>query len=109
MQTVNLIQGSKEWHLHRANHFNASDAPAMMGVSKYKTRDQLLHEMATGLTQEVDANTQKLFDNGHKFEALARPDSTITSLYNSLKLSLFSCKNDILISLIKSSYILGSL
>lgn len=73
MQTVNLIQNSPEWHAHRANHFNASDAPAMMGVSKYKTRDQLLHEIATGLTKEVDANTQKLFDDGHKFEALARP------------------------------------
>lgn len=73
MQVVNLIQGSTEWHAHRRNHFNASDAPAMMGVSPYKTRDQLLHEMATGLTKEVDAGTQKRFDDGHKFEALARP------------------------------------
>jgi putative phage-type endonuclease len=73
MQTVNLVQGSKEWHAHRAKYFNASDAPAMMGVSKYKTRDQLLHEIKTGLTKEVDAGTQRLFDDGHKFEALARP------------------------------------
>lgn len=73
MQTVNLIQGSPEWHAHRRNHFNASDAPAMMGVSPYKTRDQLLHEMATGITKEVDAGTQKRFDDGHRFEALARP------------------------------------
>lgn len=73
MQVVNLTQCSPEWHAHRRNHFNASDAPAMMGVSPYKTRDQLLHEMATGLTKEVDAATQKRFDDGHKFEALARP------------------------------------
>lgn len=73
MQVVNLVQGSPEWHAHRRNHFNASDAPAMMGVSPYKTRDQLLHELATGLTKEVDAGTQKRFDDGHKFEALARP------------------------------------
>lgn len=72
MQVVNLIQGSPEWHAHRRNHFNASDAPAMLGVSKYTTRDQLLHQYATGLTKEVDAGTQKLFDDGHKFEALAR-------------------------------------
>lgn len=73
MQVVNLVQGSPEWHAHRRNHFNASDAPAMMGVSPYKTRDQLLHEMATGITKEVDAGTQKRFDDGHRFEALARP------------------------------------
>lgn len=69
----NLVQGSKEWHAHRAKYLNASETPAMLGESKYKTRDQLLHEMATGLTKDVDAGTQRVFDNGHKFEALARP------------------------------------
>lgn len=73
MITHNLIQGSPEWHEHRATHFNASDAPAMMGVSPYKTRNQLLHEMATGIFQEVDAATQRRFDDGHRFETLARP------------------------------------
>lgn len=73
MNIVNLLQGSKEWLEHRKNFYNASDAPAMLGESKYTTRDQLLHEKATGITKEVDAGTQKAFDNGHKFEALARP------------------------------------
>ena len=73
METLNLVQGSPEWHVHRSTHFNASDAPAMLGVSAYKTRTQLLHEMATGQVPEVDAATQKRFDYGHKFEALARP------------------------------------
>jgi len=73
MEILNLQQGSKEWHAHRATHFNASDAPAMMGESPYKTRSELLHERATGITKEVDAGTQKRFDDGHKFEALARP------------------------------------
>lgn len=73
MQIHNLVQGSAEWHAYRANHFNASDAPAMMGVSPYKTRSQLLHELATGSDKEVDAATQRLFDDGHRFEALARP------------------------------------
>lgn len=68
-----LVQGSSQWHAHRAKYLNASETPAMLGESKYKTRDQLLHEMATGLTKEVDAGTQRAFDNGHKFEALARP------------------------------------
>jgi putative phage-type endonuclease len=68
-----LIQGSQQWLAHRRAHFNASDAPAMMGCSPYKTRTQFLHEMHTGLVPEVDAATQRRFDDGHRFEALARP------------------------------------
>ena len=73
MITHNLIQGSQEWHAYRAAHDNASDAPAMMGCSAYKTREQLLAERATGITPEVDSATQRRFDAGHRFEALARP------------------------------------
>lgn len=73
MQLVSLVQGSPEWHAHRAKHFNASDAPAMMGCSSYKSRSELIKELATGLTGEVDAATQRRFDDGHRFEALARP------------------------------------
>ena len=73
MKTVDLIQGSPEWHAHRRAHWNASDAPAMMGASPYKTRAQLLRELATGIVPEVDAATQARFDAGHRFEALARP------------------------------------
>lgn len=73
MQIVNVQQGSPKWHAHRLNHFNASDAPAMMACSPYKTRAELVREVATGLTAEVDAATQKLFDDGHRTEALARP------------------------------------
>ena len=73
MQIVNLPQGSPEWLAHRAKHLNASDAPAMMGCSPYKTRSQLLKEIATGLSADVDAATQRRFDDGHRFEALARP------------------------------------
>lgn len=73
MITHNLVQGTAAWHSYRAAHDNASDAPAMMGVSSYKTRDQLIAERATGIVPEVDAATQRLFDSGHRFEALARP------------------------------------
>ena len=66
-------QGSAGWHTHRASHFNASDCAAMLGQSSYKTRSQLLHEKATGLTPEVDAQTQARFDRGHEYEAIARP------------------------------------
>ena len=73
MQLVNLVQGSAEWHAHRRNHFNASDAPAMMGCSAYKKRSELVKELATGIVPEVDAATQRRFNDGHQFEALARP------------------------------------
>jgi putative phage-type endonuclease len=73
MQILELTQGSPEWLAHRAKHFNASDAPAMMGVSPYKTRAELLREMHTGVVGDVDIATQKRFDNGHRAEALARP------------------------------------
>lgn len=73
MQIHELIQGTPAWHAYRAEHFNASDAPAMMGCSAYKTRTQLLHEAHTGMTPDVDASTQRRFDDGHRFEALARP------------------------------------
>ncbi|MCY0910902.1 YqaJ viral recombinase family protein [Massilia antarctica] len=68
-----LTQGSPEWLAYRATHRNASDAPAMMGVSPYKTRNQLLYEVCTGMVADVDAGTQARFDDGHRFEALARP------------------------------------
>src|SRR3990167_1440653 len=73
MQTLNLIQGTPEWHKHRATHFNASDAPAMLGISRYKSRSQLIKELATGIVPEVDEATQRRFADGHRFEALARP------------------------------------
>lgn len=73
MITLNLIQGDAAWHAHRATHHNASDAPAMMGCSPYKTRTQLLDELAGKATTDIDAGLQKRFDDGHAFEALARP------------------------------------
>ncbi len=72
MKTVDLIQGTDSWIQHRAQHWNASDAPAMLGVSPYKSRAELLRERATGISQEFDAATQRRFDDGHRFEALAR-------------------------------------
>lgn len=73
MKTLKLTQGSPEWLAHRRTHFNASDAAAMMDCSPYKTRNQLLHELKTGLAAEVSAEGQRRFDDGHRFEALARP------------------------------------
>lgn len=66
-------QGSTEWHALRAEHFTASEAPAMLGVSKYQSRSDLLQQKKTGIAPDIDAATQRLFDNGHATEAMARP------------------------------------
>ena len=73
MKILNIIQGSPKWHAHRAAALNASDAPAMLGISKYKSRSQLIKERATGIIPDVDDATQRCFNDGHRFEALARP------------------------------------
>ncbi len=72
MIELDLVQGTPEWHAARAAHNCASEAPAMMGVGKYQTRTQLLHEKATGVKPEVDAGQQARFDRGHAAEAAAR-------------------------------------
>lgn len=69
---LSLVQGSDEWARHRATALNASDAPAMMGVSKYRSRAELIRERATGIVPDVDPATQRLFDRGHAAEAAAR-------------------------------------
>ena len=66
-------QGSPEWLALRATHYTASEAPAMMGVSPYQSRSELLRAKNTGLAAEVDAHTQRRFDDGHRAEAAARP------------------------------------
>ena len=73
MQKHNLTQGTPEWHAFRAAHFTASDAPAMLGISPYKTRAALLAEKATGIRPEPDAAALRRFAEGHRIEALARP------------------------------------
>jgi len=57
----------------RAKCFNASEAPAMMGVSAYMTRSDLLKQKATGIVPEIDAATHGRFAAGHEAEAKARP------------------------------------
>lgn len=45
----------------------------MMGASKYMTRNDLLRQKSTGISQDVDSGKQFLFDRGHAAEAAARP------------------------------------
>ena len=73
MITHNVQQGSPEWHALRKNHFTASEAPAMMGASKYISRNDLLNKKALNIEEEIAPATQKLFDRGHAAEDSIRP------------------------------------
>lgn len=73
MKTLDLIQGSEEWQAARAKYFTASEAPAMLGLSKYQSRQELLRQKATGHAPEISEQKQRLFDRGHEAEAAARP------------------------------------
>lgn len=71
---VNLKQGSPEWKAYRAQHFNASDAPAMMACTPNKSRGELVKELASGIEREFsDFVQERILDKGHEFEALCRP------------------------------------
>jgi predicted phage-related endonuclease len=77
MKIIDVPQGSALWHEHRRTHFNASDAPAMMGCSEHETRNQLLHRLwlqreGLPVPEPTDAE-QALFAEGHRAERLARP------------------------------------
>lgn len=73
MKIHNVTQGSPEWHALRARHLCASEAPAMMGISPYQSRGDLLRQKKLGITADVDAATQRRFDDGHAAEAAFRP------------------------------------
>ena len=51
MKLVRLKQRSKEWLDFRRNHVCASDSPIIMGMSNFKTVDQLLNEKVRGYEQ----------------------------------------------------------
>jgi predicted phage-related endonuclease len=69
-----LLQGSDAWHQFRLDHFGASEAAAMLGLSKKVTRSELLRMKHTGLAREFSDWVQKnILDHGHEVEALARP------------------------------------
>ncbi|CAI2797059.1 YqaJ viral recombinase family protein [Pseudomonas fluorescens group sp.] len=73
MKIHNVAQGSAEWLALRAQYRTASEAPAMMGASKYQSRTDLLIAKKTGITPDATPSQQFVFDKGHATEALARP------------------------------------
>lgn len=74
MQQHTLIQGTPEWKAHRAQHFNAADAAAMLGESPNESRQQLMHRLHTGMEREFGEFVEEnILADGHRTEALARP------------------------------------
>lgn len=71
-RTLTVEQGTEAWHAERARRFTASEAPCMMGASKYTSRTALLSQKHTGFMPAVSAQKQALFDRGHATEAAAR-------------------------------------
>lgn len=74
-QVHRLEQGSEAWKAHRntPGMINGSEIAAIMGLSSYVTRAEILRRKATGIEPEHDAATLARFAKGHKYEALARP------------------------------------
>lgn len=71
MKKLILEQGSQEWLDARLNHFCASEAAAMMGASKWQSRNQLM-AAKKGVKEEITPAKQAIFDKGHESERLAR-------------------------------------
>ncbi len=74
MKIHDLAQGSPEWHQFRLEHFGASEAAAMLGLSPNVSRTDLLHMKHTGTAKEFSDWVQaNILDHGHQVEAMARP------------------------------------
>lgn len=69
-----LVQGTEPWDQFRLEHDGASEAAAMLGLSKNTTRTELLAAKKSGSVKEFSDFVQKrILDRGHEVEALARP------------------------------------
>lgn len=68
MKIINLAQGSPEWLAFRREHIGASDAPVIMGLSPYRSIEQLYLDKTQGDEQKKTSAMQR----GNDLEPLAR-------------------------------------
>ena len=74
MDIINVVQGTPEWHAHRAAYHNASETPAARNHSPHTNRNELIRMKKTGDAKQFSEWAQKnIIDKGHLFEELARP------------------------------------
>ncbi len=72
-QIHNVSQGSQEWLNLRLTKRPASLIGAVMGLSPYTTRNEVLKIYATGIPAEINDFVQQfVFAEGHRVEPLAR-------------------------------------
>ena len=68
MRILSYGQGTPDWLAWRKGGLGASDAPVLMGVSPYTTREQLLAEKVTGERRETNFAMRR----GNRLEPTAR-------------------------------------
>jgi putative phage-type endonuclease len=75
MQTINLKQGTQEWHNWRKSRICSSDIAAVMGVSPYLTKRELYYEKKDCWPKGLGKKGNDfIFSKGHEFEAKARAE-----------------------------------
>lgn len=71
-QIIRYEQNTPEWEAWRKHTFGASDCAAMLGISPYKTRTQLMREKQ-GEPQKVTDFQRDIFAQGHAAEKAIMP------------------------------------
>ncbi|MEJ7685665.1 MAG: YqaJ viral recombinase family protein [Variovorax sp.] len=73
MEIHDLIQGESAWDQFRLDHFGASEAAAMLGLSRNVTRNELLRMKKTGIAKVFSDWVQEhVLDHGHSIEEKVR-------------------------------------
>ena len=79
MKFIDVLQGSTEWHELRRTKIGASNSPALLGISPYKTSSDIYREMVLGESGYVN----KAMKHGTDTESEAR------DFFNNIKSSLY--------------------
>lgn len=69
MKKIDLIQGTPEWHEYRKSHIGGSDAPAIMGVSPWRTRYELWQQKIGSSKNDSQSEAMK---RGNDLEPIVR-------------------------------------
>lgn len=69
---IRLEQNTPAWEAWRQTRFGASDAAAMLGISPYKTREQLMREKQ-GVSTKISDYQRELYAAGHAAEKAILP------------------------------------
>lgn len=72
MIILDVLQGSSEWIEIRGSYLCASEAPAMMGCSKFMSRNDLLNQKKGWKSNPVSSFQESLYEKGHEYEDMAR-------------------------------------